>query len=264
MQANVARSQPSGDGERQQLTAAYNAYCRGHAASNGQPAEQRGFFESLLGALNLNLNPSPFGQPGPFGPRPPGEQVLPEPGEDRSPHGGSQALCVRSCDGGFFPLSVPARQSSPDELTNLCQALCPNAEVSVYTRSPYLDITSAVSLDGETPYSEAPNALKFRKTFDPACTCKPPGQSWAEALAGAEQILGRVRKSDILVTPETSDELSKPRFDKAPPPQSVRPLPVPGGVANGYSTSGKAQGQEEEVTGPDGVKRRVRIIVPPL
>jgi hypothetical protein len=53
MQANLAQSQggrdPAGNAAaRQQLTARYNAYCRGQVQAAGQPRE-RGFFESLLG-----------------------------------------------------------------------------------------------------------------------------------------------------------------------------------------------------------------------
>jgi hypothetical protein len=272
MQANLAQGSGNAAGNavaRQQLIATYNAYCRGQAQSASQPRE-RGFFETLFSALNL-----PFGQqPGGDAVRaPPTEYVLPQPGEDLTPRGGSQAMCVRSCDGGFFPLSVPATQSDPDELTNLCRALCPNADVSVYTRSPNQDIMSAVSLDEDTPYSALPNALKFQKTFDPACTCKPAGQSWAEALAGAEQILGHLRKSDIVVTPENSDELSKPKFEKVQPPRIAHPPAAGASPANNNAASAKGQspspteegqGATEEVTGPDGVKRRVRIIVPPL
>ena len=42
-----------------------------------------------------------------------------------SPHGGSLALCVRQCDGGFFPVSYAAQRHNLDELQDLCKALCP-------------------------------------------------------------------------------------------------------------------------------------------
>ncbi|MGH6800423.1 MAG: DUF2865 domain-containing protein [Methylocella sp.] len=263
MQANLAQYQggrdPAGSAAAKQLIASYNAHCRGQVQAAGQPS-QRGFFETLFGIFGPNSNPFSFDQQPRF------EEVRPLPGEDFTPRGGSQALCVRDCDGGFFPLNLSARQSDTDQLTGLCQALCPNAAVSVYTRSPSRDINTAVSLDGDTPYADSPNALKFEKTFDPACTCKPAGQSWAEALVGAEQMLGRERKSDILVTPEKSEELAKPRLEKAAPPgPGAQPSVAkvdPAGKNSAAATEGQAGTQE--VTGPDGVKRRVRIIVPPL
>ena len=263
LQASLAQYEGAGElsgnsAARQQLIARYNAYCRGQVQTSPQPA-QRGFFETLFGAFTPNPNPFPAGQQPQF------EEVRPAPGEDLAPHGGSQAVCVRSCDGGFFPLPLSVRQADPDQLTSLCRALCPNAEVSVYTRSPSQDISTSVSLDGAKPYSELPNALKFRKSFDAACTCKPPGQTWAEALAGAEELLGRAHKSDIVVTPENSVELAQPKFEKAARPgPSTEPAAGQDDQAGNNPTAAGGQTGTEEITGPDGVKRRVRIIEPPL
>jgi hypothetical protein len=261
MQAKLAQYQggrdPAGNAAvRQQLTASYNAHCRGQVQAAGQPP-QRGFFETLFGIFG----PNPFS----LEQQPPNGEVRPLPGEDLTLRGGSQAVCVRECDGGYFPLNLSVRQSDPDQLTGLCQALCPNAAVSVYTRSPNQEINTAVSLDGDTPYSDLPNALRFETTFDPACTCKPAGQSWAEALAGAEQILGGERKSDIVVTPEKSAELAKPKFEKSAPPRpGTQPSAAKEDQEGKNSANAEGQAGTQEVTGPDGVKRRVRIIVPPL
>jgi len=262
MQASIAQFQGGRDlannPAARQLIARYNVFCRGQVQAGGQPA-QRGFFESLFGIFGPNSNPFSFGQ------QPRIEQVLPLPGEDLTPRGGSQAVCVRDCDGGFFPLDLSVTHSDPDQLTGLCQALCPNTAVSVYTRSPSQDISTAVSLDGETPYSDSPNALKFERTFDSTCTCKPAGQSWAETLAGAEHMLGRVRKSDIVVTPEKSAELAKPKFENtASPRPGTQPSAAKEGQAAKNSANAEGQAGTQEVTGPDGIKRRVRIIVPPL
>jgi hypothetical protein len=260
LQANLAFYQAGGDTSataRQQLTASYNAYCRREArTAPGQPRE-RNFFEQLFGIFSQDPNQNPFMQ------HPPAEQVVPLPGEDFSPRGGSQALCVRTCDGGFFPLSVSAHGAEPEQLSELCQALCPNAEVSVYTRSPYQDIRTAVSLEGDTPYSEMPNAFRFQKTFDPTCSCKPKEKSWAEALGPAEQLLGRVAKSDIFVTPEKSAELAKPKFAPAAKPSPAAPPPA--GESDKMSPPpAQEQAGEQEITAPEGVKRRVRIVAPPL
>ena len=44
-------------------------------------------------------------------------------GELKIASGGSYLVCVRACDGGFFPLSYVGDR---DSLAKLCQALCPN------------------------------------------------------------------------------------------------------------------------------------------
>src|ERR1700726_299688 len=107
----------------------------------------------------------------------------PAPGTDVGPQSGTyRTVCVRSCDGAFFPISfatVPAR--FPDDEKS-CKALCPAAEATLYSyRNPGEDMTSAVSINGQ-PYSSSPNAFRYRQEFNPSCSCKAAGQTWADAL----------------------------------------------------------------------------------
>jgi hypothetical protein len=259
--------------QRQDLLARYNAYCR--------EQRQPGFFETLFGGGQSQQPPADIS---------PEDAAAPPGEEDQKPRGGSEAVCVRSCDGGFFPLNYSARHSSSD-LADLCKALCPNTEATVYTLVPGQEIKTAVSLDG-TPYTELAAALKFQKSFDPACTCHPAGQSWADALAGAERVLGHERKGDIIVTPEKSAEMSRPKPDAAQrgkalqatqPKQpaddienrdAISAAEVPtaskdsAGIATGEVKNGtdypEGQGPTADSVGPDGVKRHVRIVGPPL
>jgi Protein of unknown function (DUF2865) len=295
MQANLADLQSragGGDGGRAELVARYNAQCAGSAS------QQHGILDALFG------NPrdqSPDVQTVPLAPDPNANPDQPIDGESKEARAGSKAVCVRSCDGSFFPVSYSAGGSRLDELQDMCRALCPNADVSLYTYSPSADIETAVSISGAR-YMDSPTALKYRKTLDSTCSCRRRGQSWAEALAGAEQRLGGMGKTDIMVTPEKSAELSRPKPDpkskpaKTPLEGPKAPAPDPkaaaaaaadqpptdplvsqqaatvsresSGIAAGDATAGplytKGQGQTQEVTGTDGVKRRVRIIDPTL
>lgn len=264
-----ANARASASPERQQLAARFYAYCRTADAAPHQP----GFFESLFG-----------GQGGPNAqPQDPLEQV-PAAG-DETPQSGSEVLCVRHCDGYFFPLNYSERGGS-ESLTDFCKASCPSAEVSVYTRVPGQDIQTAVGLDGK-PYTDLPAALKYQKTLDPACTCRVAGASWADTLADAERILNYGGRRDVMVTPAKSAEMARPKPDSRAKQAPVKAAPdnieatdaaaaaqVPtagtdsAGIATGDVKNGTAysqdQGQTVEVTGPDGVKRRVRIVGPPL
>ena len=102
MQANLGQLQAAsggdGGGQRADLVARFNAYCRGAPA----PQQPRGFFESIFGG----------GQQQPAPPLPDMRQDQQPADEDGAGHarGGSQAVCVRTCDGGFFPLGVSARR----------------------------------------------------------------------------------------------------------------------------------------------------------
>ena len=206
LQAGMAQLQAGGGGSRGDLVARYNAYCRG--GQSAPAAQPRGFFESLFGGGEPHREPLPQ-SPQEQAPQRPRET---DDGDDEGfAHGGSQAVCVRTCDGGFFPLGISARHGK-ESLVEMCQALCPGTEVEVFTRNPDADIKTAASLDGK-PYSELPNALKFEKSFVASCTCRQPGKNWAQTLANAEEVLGATRKGDIVVTKEKSDELSRPKLD---------------------------------------------------
>ena len=123
--------------------------------------------------------------------------------------GGPQMVCVRTCDGGFFPMrNLPDGRGGADEM---CQALCPGTEAQAYSM-PYGDdaLRHAASVKGSRAYPSLANAFKFRKEFVPNCSCKPEGKTWAQSLVKAESMLVR-HKGDIFVTPMQAEALSRPK-----------------------------------------------------
>ena len=74
-----------------------------------------------------------------------------------------------------------------------------------------------------------PNAFKYRQAFDAACSCKKPGQSWADAMGKDEA----VEPGDVVVTEDRAKQLSVPPAQKgqakgrapaaATPPQATAP-----------------------------------------
>lgn len=283
MRANLEQlrqqsSQASGDdGARRELTARYDAACRG-----GQQRSAGGFFDRLFGG----------GSAGPGEVSPDGQAAAPTP-EEQGPSGGSLAVCVRTCDGGFFPVSYSANRARYQELGELCQAQCPNVETKLYTMSMGREIETAVGADGQ-PYSALPNASKFRTKYDPTCTCKKADQSWVEALGNAERMLGRDSRRDQIVTPERAAELSRPQPAKAPAPAKKDPRAAAreqrieqeiaaeaqagaeaptasrdsAGIAMGGANAGSnyslRDGATRDMKNADGSTRRVRTVGPQL
>ncbi len=120
-----------------------------------------------------------------------------------------RALCVRRCDGGFFPIADRVAPDRFEGLGRLCKALCPNTEADLYTTSdPSGDLATAVSADG-SPYTALPAAFKYLRTYDATCSCKPADQSWAQALAEAESLL-QADTHDVIVTQKLSDVMARP------------------------------------------------------
>jgi uncharacterized protein DUF2865 len=122
--------------------------------------------------------------------------------------GGGRLVCVRACDGFFFPLT-----NAPEGRADaMCQALCPGAQTAAYSMpsGEAAELDRAVSLKGK-PYARLASAFKFQKGVDPSCSCKKEGQTWAQALARAEVMLKR-RPGDIIVTAQKAEELSRPKI----------------------------------------------------
>jgi Protein of unknown function (DUF2865) len=149
------------------------------------------FLESLFG--NNNNNP-----------------VAP-PGADLGAQSGTyRTVCVRSCDGAYFPISfatVPGR--FPDD-ERTCKALCPAAEATLYSyRNPGEDMNQAVSISGQT-YSSSPNAFRYRQEFNPSCACKAAGQTWSDALKSIDDKAEAEQQGDIIVTEESAKKMARP------------------------------------------------------
>ena len=131
-------------------------------------------------------------------------QTLPPPSADLgAPSGTFRTVCVRTCDGGYFPVSFATYQARFQDDEKTCKALCPATEATLFTyRNPGEDINQAVSINGQ-PYSSLPNAFKFRTEFNPSCACKAAGQTWSEALKSVDDRAG-VEQGDIIVTEESA------------------------------------------------------------
>jgi hypothetical protein len=148
--------------------------------------EQGGFFDRL------------FGGGGIFSPQPSG------------PMGSTyRTVCVRTCDGYYFPISF---ETTPDHFRDdeqTCQRMCPAADVQLYTyHNPGEEVSQAVSLNGRL-YTELPTAFQYRKALNPACSCRRPGESWAEALKanGTDTTLA---PGDVVITDQNAKRYEQP------------------------------------------------------
>jgi hypothetical protein len=184
---------------------------------------QGNFLENLFGG---NGNPNPNPPPGDLGPQ----------------SGTYRTVCVRSCDGAYFPISfatVPGR--FPDD-EKTCKALCPAAEASLYTyRNPGEDMSSAVSINGQ-PYSSSPNAFRYRQEFNPSCACKAAGQSWSDALKSIDDKAAAEQQGDIIVTEESAKKMARPL--------AAKPLPATAKKGAANATAGTAAAPVPDASAP--------------
>ncbi len=204
--------------------------CGAQYASAAAQAGPRGFFDALFGNGTI-VNPN----------------------GDGAPSGTYHTVCVRTCDGYYFPISystVPARFAD-DERT--CQRLCPASEAELYSfRNPGEDMEQAVSVAGQ-PYTALPNAFRYRKEITAGCSCRRPGQSWADALKNADDST-TLESGDIIVTDEKAKALSQAPPAKLPKAATAQPDP----------TATAATAPTANATPTDPSKRTVRTVGPPF
>jgi len=207
----------------------------------------RGFFETLFG-------------PGP------GAIITTPP--DAGSGNTFRTLCVRTCDGYYFPISYSTIAANFPQDEKVCQAMCPAAEVVLYShRNPGEDVNQAVSNTGRN-YSELPTAFAYRKAFSPTCSCKAAGQTWADALKHLDD--QTVERGDIVVNEERARALSRPTTDA-----QGRPLPAPKAapVAKGKAAPAApapqpaaepapAQAASDGKTEGEPVKKQIRTVGP--
>jgi hypothetical protein len=164
--------------------------CGSQYRAAAQAAQPRNFFETLFGGNNTSFGPPEAVQGSNY-----------------------RTVCVRTCDGFYFPISFSTVQSRFADDEQACKRMCPAAEVMLFShRNPGEDMARATSVSGRL-YTELPNAFRYRQKFDAACSCKRPGESWAQALQQAED--RTVERGDIVVTEERSKQMAQP---KAEPP----------------------------------------------
>jgi Protein of unknown function (DUF2865) len=134
----------------------------------------------------------------------------PVPPDAGVPSGTYRTVCVRTCDGGYFPISfatTPARFADDEKA---CKALCPATEANLYAyRNPGEDMNQAVSISGQA-YTSSPNAFKFRSEFNPSCACKAAGQTWSDALKNIDDKAAAQQQGDIIVTDESAKKMAQP------------------------------------------------------
>jgi hypothetical protein len=138
------------------------------ASTLAAPAHAEDFLSALFGAFggaraHAPSAQMPFGNGGgPFAP----QDEMSRPRAAYS--GGGQAYCVRTCDGRYFPLSASDNQSRAAS----CNSFCPASDTKVVYGS---NISNAATETGK-PYSELPNAFRYRSEIVAGCTCNGKDQ----------------------------------------------------------------------------------------
>ena len=110
-----------------------------------------------------------------------------------------QAVCVRLCDGFFFPVGDINGHSDLNGQESLCTSLCPDAPTRVFVmRNDSDKIEDGISRDGH-PYSALPVAFRYTKETDNTCTCRRNKDAQSTLAALMSDVT--LQRGDAVMTP---------------------------------------------------------------
>ena len=99
----------------------------------------------------------------------------------KSSSGTYRTLCVRLCDGFYFPVSESTRRERLSADAKQCEQRCPTRSRLFMHRNPGEDADAMVDLQGR-PYRNLPTALLYQTKYVADCNCH--GNPWDEAALG--------------------------------------------------------------------------------
>jgi hypothetical protein len=99
-------------------------------------------------------------------------------GGDRRNSRTYRTLCVRLCDGFYFPVSDSTRRGRLSGDAKQCEQRCPTRSRLFVHRNPGESVEDMVDLQGH-PYRTLPTALLYQTKYVADCTCR--GNPWDEA-----------------------------------------------------------------------------------
>ena len=148
------------------------------------------------------------------------------------PNGRYRSVCVRLCDGFFYPIHYSTYGSLLGQDAQQCQSNCAApAELYVY-RNPGQDIEQAVSLNGSA-YMDLPVALRYRKEYVKGCSCK-------QAEYNPTEIEAANKRAEVDAAQPVKGKPSAKAPAPPPAPQAAAPA-APGGESLDLDVTGSNQ-----------------------
>jgi hypothetical protein len=83
-----------------------------------------------------------------------------------------RTVCVRLCDGYFFPVSFSTLPNHFSRDSEICASKCAAPAELYFHQNPGADMKQATSVKGQQPYTSLRTAFRYQKEFVAGCSCK--------------------------------------------------------------------------------------------
>lgn len=183
-------------------------------------------------------------------------ELLPEP--QYSQFGNFRTMCVRTCDGYYFPISFSTDRDHFGADALSCESRCPGSEVELYYYGmPSQSAEEMISYRDNIPYAKQSFAFNYRKKLNRQCSCNFSKAGIGElAELEAEQAIARDEIRETI-----SPRISLPAFrqDRFADPETASNKTGAFSLAD-LEQLGNKTGLADETK--SGQKKKIRIVGP--
>jgi hypothetical protein len=116
-----------------------------------------------------------------------------------------RTVCVRLCDGFYWPMSYNTTKDHFDQDAQGCESSCAAPARLFVMSNPGEDVDSMVDVKGQ-PYRRLPTAFRYRTTYDASCSCR--AQPWEQASLDRHRLYAleaQQKKGNKLLTPQIAE-----------------------------------------------------------
>jgi hypothetical protein len=162
--------------------------------------------------------------------------------------GSYRTLCVRACDGYYFPISYATDRSHFKTDAAVCQSLYPPGEASLYVHhTTGEDATQAVSAQTGEPLAKESFAFAYRSTYDKSCA------ALFRSGSGALISFSKPPVPESAVTASLVTPVALPRGGKLPKLPAVLTRELPADADNAVKPADASAAADARVNA-DGVR----------
>jgi hypothetical protein len=158
-----------------------------------------------------------------------------------------RTLCVRLCDGFYFPVSFSTLPSHFEQDADVCSAHCAAPSELFYYPNPGGTVEQALAMKDQEPYTKLKFAFRYRKEYVNGCSCKaadyvsPEGDADKKAESGMHesdtQHHAEARPQSAAPVPKITTGSTAVQSETLPEAQAPQALsPSPSADTGGWQT----------------------------
>ncbi len=154
-----------------------------------------------------------------------------------------RTLCVRLCDGFYFPVSFSTLPSHFEQDSDVCSSHCAAPSELFYYPNPGGTVEQAVAMKDQEPYTKLKFAFRYRKEYVNGCSCKaadyvPPEGETDKKAEGQPQGADAQRHAEAAPSAPRAPVTTAVQSETLPDAQSA---PAPSTDAGGWQTQAAPQ-----------------------